>query len=93
MFKNCDTYQNIKITTNSKYGKLTLNYLKVMPWTTADVYLFLPWTVQFRIKGKIIKEQILDLNNADAATSWTEMINTTNKNSESISTLFDKNWF
>ena len=92
--KKCSICQKSKITGVKKYGKIPLiqDSDPVPPFHTVHLDMIGPWKIKFRRGGKKIAMNIQALTMVDRASTWPEIISANSKDSENISSLFDKHW-
>ena len=74
-----------------KYGKLTANKSKAIPWDILLVYLIGP----YKIRREINYEQLIikALTMIDPETGWFEKVQYNNKQAATIEKLVDQKWY
>ena len=86
--KNCEECQRLK-TKTTKYGHLPAKKAEYVPWRKLCVDLIGPYKVQ---DGKGHVHELLALTMIDPATSWFEICEIPNKESETVALALDRQW-
>ena len=95
--QTCKTCQQFK-KTRKKYGKLPVKDHEsdsTTPWSKIAVDLIGPWIIPQagQIEAKKNPPKLLALTIIDVATNFMELIALSDKESATVATAVDKNWF
>jgi hypothetical protein len=86
----CTTCKLCQLNKKSRkqYGKLSIKEAETKPWEIVQVDLVGPWKVKKPSGTKILR----CFTAIDPATSWPEMVEITDKRSQTVMDVFHSNW-
>ena len=95
LVQTCETCQKNKVTGAKAYRTIpTTDDRQVPPWDTVHVDLVGPWKVHFKLtrSGRTLTQQVKGFTAVDKATGWPEILAISDKQGETVATLFDDAW-